>query len=487
MSIPKNIFFGLLIFTGLRINAQDYEASRFGIRPDSVTLNTRSIQFAIDFVSRSGGGRLIFESGRYLTGSIHLKSGVTLELRKGAVLLGSTDPMDYDKENFTALIFSIGAHDIGITGQGSIDGQGSREVSRLMALISSGLVRDPMYGNRPNETLRPMLIYFRGCERVTVKNITAQNSASWVQTFDQCSLLRIDSIHVNSRAFWNNDGMDIVDCDSVRITHCDINAADDGICLKSHDAKKICQHIFIGYNRICSSANAIKFGTASFGGFSHILIVGNEVYDTYRSVLALEAVDGGSIRDVIADSNHAVHTGNAVFLRVADRTGRHSSTLQNVQISHLIVEIARAKPDSGFAFEGPVENQPRNISPLVIAGLPAMDVRNITFDHVTIGYPGGGSRQIASILPEQLDSIPELPKNYPEFSMFRELPAWGIFIRHASNIQFNHLVLTCKDPDYRPAIVLDDCKEIKFTGTQIKGTSAKMKIYARASGEVKLK
>ena len=74
-----------------------YNASKFGIHSDGVTMNTRSIQFAIDWIAEQGGGTLRFWVGRYLTGSIHLKSNVTIELMEGAVLVGSTNPFDYDR------------------------------------------------------------------------------------------------------------------------------------------------------------------------------------------------------------------------------------------------------------------------------------------------------------------------------------------------------------------------------------------------------
>ena len=73
-----------------------HQASSFGIKSDGVTLNTRSIQAGIDFISEHGGGVLEFSVGRYLTGSIHLKSNVELRLLEGAVLVGSTNPYDYD-------------------------------------------------------------------------------------------------------------------------------------------------------------------------------------------------------------------------------------------------------------------------------------------------------------------------------------------------------------------------------------------------------
>jgi len=61
-------------------SAKDYPASLFGIYSDGVTLNTKSIQFAIDYIHDQGGGRLVFDVGRYLTGTIHLKSNVGIHL-----------------------------------------------------------------------------------------------------------------------------------------------------------------------------------------------------------------------------------------------------------------------------------------------------------------------------------------------------------------------------------------------------------------------
>src|SRR5207249_7600586 len=105
MAIIKKCFTALAIcFQILQVSAKDYPASLFGIYSDGVTLNTRSIQFAIDYIHQQGGGRLVFDVGRFLTGTIHLKSNVTLHLKEGAVMLGVTNPPDYDSIGFTALV-----------------------------------------------------------------------------------------------------------------------------------------------------------------------------------------------------------------------------------------------------------------------------------------------------------------------------------------------------------------------------------------------
>ena len=70
---------GLLVFVA-GLSAKDYQVAMFGIKSDGVTLNTRSIQRAVDYISEQGGGRLIFYVGRYLTGSIELKSNVTIRI-----------------------------------------------------------------------------------------------------------------------------------------------------------------------------------------------------------------------------------------------------------------------------------------------------------------------------------------------------------------------------------------------------------------------
>ena len=81
MKFQKKIILMLLILLqGTAVFAKDYKASFFHIKSDGTTMNTRSIQFAIDYINKNGGGRLVFYVGRYLTGSIHLKSNVTIQL-----------------------------------------------------------------------------------------------------------------------------------------------------------------------------------------------------------------------------------------------------------------------------------------------------------------------------------------------------------------------------------------------------------------------
>ncbi|MGI8633910.1 MAG: glycoside hydrolase family 28 protein [Segetibacter sp.] len=488
MRLIKFPVFILFFLQSVLAIAKDYPASLFGIQSDGITMNTRSIQAAIDHINANGGGRLMFYVGRYLSGSIYLKSNVTIHLEEGAVLVGSLNPYDYDKKIFTALIFAYDQDNIGITGQGVIDGQGRTVARNVVNLIHSGVLKDLFKNDRPQEDHRPMIINFRNCSNIVIKSVTIRNSASWVQTYDQCKNLSMDSIRVDSKAYWNNDGIDIVDCDGVSITNSFIDAADDGICLKSHDNNAFCNNITIRNNTIRSSANAVKFGTASNGGFKNIQITNTRVFDTYRSAIALESVDGGFLENVTVDALRAVNTGNAIFLRLGERVAGRKSRFENVKISNVYIEIPANKPDAGYEYEGPIEDMPRNTSPIVVAGLPGQYISNVSFDNIEVKYPGGGNAFFANSSLDRLDSIPDIAAKYPDFSMFKELPAWGIYVRHAKHISFSNIILHCEKKDYRTPIVLDDVHNSQFSSIKINQSRAqKNAIYQYKSSDILIK
>lgn len=481
MNKKRFVVLAIVLIQFFQANAKDYSASLFGIYSDGVTLNTRSIQFAIDYINKQGGGRLVFYVGRYLTGSIHLKSNVTIQLQEGAMLVGSLNPFDYDRKGWTALIFAHDQQNIGITGQGVIEGQGRELARNVVDVIQKGLIKDGFRYDRPEAEARAMLIYFRGCENVLMKNITLRNSASWVQTYDQCKNLIMDSITVDSKAYWNNDGIDIVDCEKVSITNSFVDADDDGICLKSHDASKACKDILIRNNTIRSSANGIKFGTASYGGFSNIRIINNKIFDTYRSAITFAAVDGGFVENVEVDSLQAFNTGNAIFLRIGERLKGKKGRMENIRIFNVYVEVPATKPDAGYEYEGPVEDMPRNISPASIAGLPDALISNIILKNIEIRYPGGGNPLFAKLGLDQLEKVPEKAASYPEFSMFGELPAWGLYIHHATGIEVSNLVLSAAKKDYRTAIVLDNVHQSTFQSLQVKEPGNKKSLHMHKS------
>ena len=463
----RNLVLTLLLFTSWQLQAEDYNASLFGIKSNGTTLNTTAIQKAIDYIHEKGGGQLVFYVGRYLTGTIQLKSNVTINLHEGAVLVGSTNIYDYNIDSpYRALIFADKQEHIGITGKGVIDGQGREVALNLLDQVHKGILQDGLKLDRP-ANYRPRDIYLRECKNVNIEGIMIKNSAEWVQVYDQCQNLTINRVSVDSKAFWNNDGLDIVDCKDVTVTNCFIDASDDAICFKSHDATKMCENVEVRNCVARSSANGIKFGTVTAGGYKNFKIINNKVYDTFRSAITIATPDGGVIDNILVDSLYAYNTGNAIYLRIGSRWNKgRKGSMSNITIQNMYAEIPAGKPDAGYAYEGPVEDLPRNVSPASIVGLPGQDITHVTLKNIEIVYPGGSNPNYAyrGIKPADLDSIPEMAAAYPEFSQFKELPAWGFYVRHAKDLKFENVTLTAKAKEYRPAIVFDDVKGAVLSG-----------------------
>lgn len=464
---------GLLSLIGnIELIAKDYLIRDFGAKNDGTTNNAGAIQYAINFINEQGGGRLIFETGTYVTGSIYLKSNVTLHLNQGATILGSTNPFDYVKDKkigWMSMIFAVNQENIGITGKGTINGRGYLTANNMVTYIQTGIYTDPLKYDRPNETNRPQNIYFRECKNITIKDITLKDPASWNQTYDQCKNLYVDGITVDSKSYWNNDGIDVVDCEDVVIKNSYFDAADDVLCFKSHSAEHLCKNVVVDNCVGRSSANGLKFGTVSRGGFKNFKVTNLTIFDTYRSAITLAAVDGAEIENIEIDGVKSINTGNVIYLRIGDRWGKGKKpSLKNVHISNVYAEVPMGKPDAGYNYEGPVEDLPRNISPASIVGLVENKIKDVTLKNIQIVYPGEGNPMYAKrgLSPAELDGIPEMRDAYPEFSQFKELPAWGFYVRHAEGINFENVTFTALKKDYRPALVLDDVKDASFRSVQ---------------------
>ena len=486
--MKTKLLLAVFLLSSVLVWSKEYNASFFGIKSDGVTLNTSSIQAGIDYIHKEGGGVLVFNVGRYLTGSIELKSNVSILLKEGAVLLGSLNPFDYNiEETCYSMIRAVNQKNISIYGKGVIDAQGRQVSYNIIDLVYKGLIKDPLDYDRPR---RPRGLHFKQCQNIVIDGITIKNTSDWTQEYEECDSLRVNGITVNNTAYWNNDGIDIVDCEDVLIENSFFNASDDGICLKSHNDNSACRNVIIRNCTIRSSANGIKFGTMTVGGYENIRIINNRVYDTYRSAFTIAVPDGGYARNIVVDSLQAYNTGNALFLRIGNRT--HSNkigSMDSIFISNLYVEIPEGKPDAGYEYEGPIEHMPRNVSPASIIGLKGHLITNVRLKNVIINHPGAGKKEIAEVglTPQDLDGIPEREDSYPEFSCFKELPAWGLYMRHVKQIAFENVVFVARKRDYRPAVVLDDAHDVNIKDVKVQepGTKKKQIHMYKSSNVVK--
>ena len=479
----------VLMLTALAV---DKLITDYGAIADGRTINTKFIQKAIDEVSAAGGGRVVVPPGNFMTGSLFLKSGVDLHITPGGVLLGSHSTNDYPKSERRALILAKGQNHVSISGEGIIDGQGQELMLDIFKKLRSGELkeRDSLWMMKRPGTGRAMILYFFECTNVSVIDITLKNASSWVQDYRECDGVIINRITVQSTAYWNNDGLDVTDSKNVRITNCFINSADDALCFKSENPKGFCENIFVDSCTLRSSANGLKFGTSNQGGFRNFKIRNLTIYDTYRSAIALESVDGGFMENIDIRNINAKNTGNAIFIRRGHRNKTGPvSTLKGIYIGNVHVQVPLLKPDQGYPIEGPPDHLrpgqdkmpvrpssfhiyghpflPYNLVPSSIVGVPGYPVQDVTLENIEIIYGGMASKEIAYIPLDKISSIPENEAGYPEFSMFGELPSWGFYIRHAEGIIFKNVTLRYEKDDFRPALVLDDVKKMELIGVKI--------------------
>ncbi|MCS4307638.1 polygalacturonase [Rheinheimera pacifica] len=460
-------------------NRQQLNLTDFGAVGDGVFNNTEALQQAIAQASAQPDGATIkVAAGQYLIGATELKSKVDLLLEPGAVLLGSVNIEDYYIDGkLKALLYANEAREIAIFGGGTIDGRGRELALNINELHHSGKRVESDFNtwrNRSNH--RPNVIGFYHCTKVRIYDISVNNGASWVQHYGACEDLVIDNITVHSDAYWNNDGIDINDCKKVQITGCFINSADDAICLKSTMGPGYFnEDVYIADCVLRSSANGVKFGTESQGGFRRVKIHNIQVFDTYRAAIALEAVDGAFLEDIEVDGVDARHVGCALFLRLGQRNMHVAKDtpvgrFQNVSLKNIKADIAFERADLHYEVRGPALNAFFNPIPASITGLPDAPLNGISLENIEIHYPGRANKGLAYRPYHQLFLVPQERDAYPEYSMFGELPAYGLYVRHVNGLSLKNIRFSSREADFRPALILDDVKQLRLERAQLAGS-----------------
>ena len=197
MKLITALMFVFLIVTNS--NAKDYLITDFGANGDGKALCTTSIQSAIDNASKDGGGRVVIPKGEFVSGTIFMKSNIEIYLKRGAKLLGSINPEDYKKVGkWKALVIANEVSDIRLSGKGIIDGRGDKLALKIDSLFYAGTIDSVDYNfveKRPKWYLRPVLLQILECNNIAIIDITLKNSSCWVQSYELCNNIIINSIN----------------------------------------------------------------------------------------------------------------------------------------------------------------------------------------------------------------------------------------------------------------------------------------------------
>ncbi|MFA9388697.1 MAG: glycoside hydrolase family 28 protein [Prolixibacteraceae bacterium] len=491
--MKKIQLFLCILFLAATANAQSgifYNVKDYGAKGDGQTVDTRAIDAAINAASEAGGGTVFFPAGTYLSFTIHLKSFITLMLDNGATLEAAdvnkfglgydpAEPNAFDRyQDFghshwqNSLIYCENLQNIAITGLGTIFGNGLTRSSN----------KTPGMANKA--------IALKLCRNVVLKDFSILMGGHFAILATGVDNMTIDNLKVDT----NRDAFDVDCCRHVRISNCSINSPwDDAICLKSSFAlgfARTTENVTItncsvtGFDRTTflngtykkDEANKvpdrgvvtgrIKFGTESNGGFRNIT-VSNCTFEFCRG-FALETVDGGILEDVtISNITMKDIQGAPFFLRLGARMrgpeGTPVGVLRRVNISNVLVYSENPKYCS------------------MIVGIPGHPVEDVKLSNIQIRVKGGAPKEQA------LHVVEEHVKSYPDPQEFGDMPAYGFFIRHAKNIELNHVELKLENDDFRPAFILDDVSGAVLNGVKMTKVGAVPSIVLKNVEDLSIK
>ena len=340
----------------------------FGAIGDGVTDCTEAFAKAISHLTQQGGGHLNVPAGIYLTGPIKMKSLIDLHVERGAIILFSPDKQRYVGNNdgkssrATSPLTASKCHDISITGEGIIDGNGEwwRPVKRSKVSDTEWNAFRRMGGTvtpkgdlwypfnlkafdniadtyEAQEKIRTHLVRFTDCERVLVQGVTLQNSPKFHLVPQRCKDVVIDGVMV--RCPWNaqnGDGIDIGQCKNVLIVRNTVDVGDDGICMKGGAGAAAlkdgpCDNILIEDNTVFHAHGGFVIGSEFSGGMVNILVRNNTFSGTDTGLRFKSAPErGGKTENIwISDIYMSDIQGEAVVFETsyADRpVGRDNAS-----------------------------------------------------------------------------------------------------------------------------------------------------------------
>ena len=398
-----------------RFPKRSFYLNRFGAKGDGRTDCTAAFRRAIDQCARAGGGKVVVPEGAYLTGAIHLKSNVNLEIADGATIKFSQNPKDYlpvvfsrwegvELFNYSPFIYAFGQHNIAITGKGRLDGQSDNEHwwpwngrpaygwkegmnqqrpdrNALFTMAEKGVaVSERVFGE--GHYLRPQFIQPYRCQNVLIDGVTIQNSPMWEIHPVLCGNVIVQNVTIKSHGP-NNDGCDPESCTDVLIKNCDFDTGDDCIAIKSGrnaDGRRLkapTENIIVQDCRMKDGHGGITVGSEISGG------VRNLFAENCR-------LDSQNLDHALRVKNNAMRGGLLESL--------HFRNIEVGQVAHAVITIDFNYEEGAKGSFTPVVRDytvdglrsSRSKYALDVQGLataPVMNLRltNCTFDNVADG------------------------------------------------------------------------------------------------------
>ena len=273
---------------------REFDVTKYGAQGDGTNDCTEAFAKAIRACHDAGGGRVIVPAGNYLSGPIHLLSNVNLHLVKNATIRFSTDPKKFlplvfsrdvsEMMNYSPFVYAFEQENIGITGEGTLDGQASKSVWMEWTKKADGKTLTEM-GDREipvaqrvmgeGHFIRPNFVEPVRCRNVLIEGVRVVDSPMWELHPLYCTNVTIRGVSISSHGK-NNDGCDPDSCTDVLIKDCEFDTGDDCIAVKAgrdHDGRRVkipCENIVIQNCRFKDGHGGVTLGSETAGGLRNV-------------------------------------------------------------------------------------------------------------------------------------------------------------------------------------------------------------------------
>lgn len=298
-----------------------YRVNDFGAKRDGVTLSTTAIQSAIDDCAGKGGGLVVFDRGKYLTGSLFLKKNVTLQIDSGVLIMGSQNLLDYPEIDTrvagiemkwpAALLNVLDQENVQITGKGTVDAQGTPFWNSYWALREEynpkGLRWVVDY-----DCKRPRTLLISRSENVTIKGLTLQRAGFWTVQVLYSQYVTVDGVVIRNNIGGHGPSTDGIDIDSstkILVENCDIDCNDDNFCLKAgRDADGLrvnrpCEYVVIRNCVAGAGGGLLTCGSETSGSIRNIWVENLSAQGTQVGFRVKSAITRGGVVEKIYLNN----------------------------------------------------------------------------------------------------------------------------------------------------------------------------------------
>jgi len=385
VSGPALVMVLLAVSTSVLHASAGCDPRAYGAKGDGVAKDTAAIQKAIDVCEAQGGGTVRLTAGTYLSAPVVLKSNITLQLDKGATLLGSSDPADYPAKTefrepgLQSLVSATNATNIAITGDGVIDGAGEGWWKMARSVKNAGV----MGSDHP----RPRLVVFDHCKNIRVEGVTIQNSPMWqlVPYYSDDIVIRNIKILAPEHSP-NTDAIDPFSSSNIVIEHVLADVGDDDIAIKSGAINSP--------GPDAPSRNIVIKDCTFLHG--HGLSIGSEIAGGVQNIVAerihFEGTDNG-IR-VKANRDRGNDVGNFVFRDITMKDVKNALVISAYYPKMMPPEGEAPQPVTRLTphfHDIVLENVTATGSKVagVIAGLPEAPVTGVVLRNVKLGAQTG--------------------------------------------------------------------------------------------------